>query len=90
MLMMMMMMMVVMMMVICYVDGNESLPIFKDNVSYQAFHLFQVTLSSQFKKSTDLLMKTLGECNPFFIRCVKPNEFKKPLVGFLNECLLTP
>ena len=33
MLMMMMMMMVVMMMVICYVDGNESLPIFKDNVS---------------------------------------------------------
>ena len=30
---MMMMMIVVMMMVICYVDGNESLPIFKDNVS---------------------------------------------------------
>ena len=47
------------------------------------FFTFQVTLSSQFKKSTDLLMKTLGECNPFFIRCVKPNELKKPLVWII-------
>lgn len=38
------------------------------------------TLSSQFKKSLELLMTTLGQCNPFFVRCVKPNEFKKPLV----------
>ena len=40
------------------------------------------TLGSQFKKSLELLMRTLGACQPFFVRCVKPNEFKKPLVRF--------
>jgi hypothetical protein len=45
-----------------------------------------VTLASQFKKSLDLLMKTLGECNPFFIRCVKPNELKAPLVFTRELC----
>jgi len=38
------------------------------------------TLGSQFKKSLELLMKTLGACQPFFIRCIKPNEVKQPLV----------
>lgn len=35
------------------------------------------TLSTQFKKSLDALMKTLGSCQPFFVRCIKPNEFKR-------------
>ena len=39
------------------------------------------TLGSQFKKSLELLMKTLGACQPFFVRCVKPNEFKRPMVS---------
>ncbi len=34
------------------------------------------TLGAQFKKSLDMLMKTLSACNPFFVRCVKPNEAK--------------
>ena len=42
------------------------------------------TLSSQFKKSLEQLMNTLGQCNPFFVRCIKPNEFKKPMVRLFS------
>lgn len=43
-----------------------------------------MTLSLQFKNSLDELMKTLTACNPYFVRCIKPNDHKKPNM-FDNE-----
>lgn len=40
-----------------------------------------MTLSAQFQKSLDVLMKTLNSCHPFFVRCIKPNSLKKPKVS---------
>ncbi|XP_018419003.1 PREDICTED: unconventional myosin-VIIb [Nanorana parkeri] len=45
-------------------DTNKSLP----------------TLGGQFKQSLEQLMKILGNCQPYFVRCIKPNNLKKPLL----------
>ncbi|CAF1183362.1 unnamed protein product [Rotaria sordida] len=34
------------------------------------------SLAAQFRKSLEALLTTLRQCEPFFIRCIKPNELK--------------
>lgn len=65
-------------------DSNNSLlkSLFPfDNVAHQSGSRKVVSLSHQFKTSLDALMKTLYGCHPFFVRCIKPNELKKPRVS---------
>lgn len=43
------------------------------------------TLSSQFRFSLEALMRTLNACHPYFVRCIKPNENKRPLVSLIDK-----
>ncbi|XP_062055076.1 unconventional myosin-VIIb [Lepus europaeus] len=45
------------------------------------------TLAGQFKQSLEQLMKILTSCQPYFIRCIKPNQYKKPLLFDRELCL---
>ncbi|XP_066251283.1 myosin-VIIa-like isoform X2 [Euwallacea similis] len=54
--------------------------IFETDLSVESNGKKMLTLSSQFKTSLELLMKALSSCHPFFVRCIKPNELKKPQV----------
>jgi myosin-7 len=45
------------------------------------------TLAGQFKQSLEQLMKILTNCQPYFIRCIKPNEYKKPLLFDRQLCI---
>ncbi|KAL4712976.1 hypothetical protein ACJJTC_012046 [Scirpophaga incertulas] len=71
-----------------HISTNKFLQhIFQDDISMGSETRKRTpTLSTQFKKSLDLLMRTLGTCQPFFIRCIKPNEFKKPMMFDRGLC----
>nr|CAD7429526.1 unnamed protein product [Timema monikensis] len=72
-----------------HISGNSFLKgLFADDLSERSQDSKKkgLTLSSQFRKSLDTLMKTLASCHPFFIRCIKPNHHKKPQMFDRNLC----
>ncbi|KAJ2953874.1 hypothetical protein O0L34_g1502 [Tuta absoluta] len=71
-----------------HISTNKFLQqIFQDDISMGSETRKRTpTLSTQFKKSLDLLMRTLGCCQPFFIRCIKPNEYKRPMLFDRGLC----
>ncbi|KAJ8877055.1 hypothetical protein PR048_021507 [Dryococelus australis] len=71
-----------------YISSNKFLKnLFADDLAQaEDSKKRNLSLSFQFRKSLELLMKTLGSCHPFFVRCIKPNHFKKPKVFDRNLC----
>ncbi|XP_058123713.1 myosin-VIIa-like isoform X2 [Anopheles ziemanni] len=46
-----------------------------------------ITLSLQFRNSLESLMRTLSSCHPYFIRCIKPNDVKRPKIIDKSLCV---
>ncbi|XP_063242397.1 myosin-VIIa-like isoform X2 [Bacillus rossius redtenbacheri] len=71
-----------------YISSNKFLKnLFADDLAQaESSKKRNYSLSLQFRKSLESLMKTLGSCHPFFVRCIKPNHFKKPKVFDRNLC----
>ncbi|XP_050309593.1 myosin-VIIa-like [Anthonomus grandis grandis] len=57
--------------------------IFKEDLSSEKNTM---TLSMQFKQSLAQLMQNLWVSNPYFVRCIKPNEHKKPQIFDKSLC----
>uniref|UniRef100_A0AC35EU69 Myosin-VIIa n=1 Tax=Panagrolaimus sp. PS1159 TaxID=55785 RepID=A0AC35EU69_9BILA len=53
--------------------------LFDDSDGMDTCGRIRQTVGSKFKKSLETLMLQLQNCEPFFIRCIKPNEFKTPM-----------
>uniref|UniRef100_A0A3Q3N3P0 Unconventional myosin-VIIa-like n=1 Tax=Mastacembelus armatus TaxID=205130 RepID=A0A3Q3N3P0_9TELE len=61
--------------------------IFEAELSTSAHRPIMPTLSGQFRQSLDSLMKALSVCQPFFIRCFKPNSDKQSEVFDRELCM---